>query len=221
VGNEGLVTRSVAPSAPARTLAAPVTFRSKFLVPLLVPLAVAATIVFYILNVSRVFLANGDALAVAYAAVITVAILAGGSALAAAPKLRSSSITLMLVGAFLVLLMGGLISIGAASSKAATATTQCAPVTQKIVIDAGVNNRLSYTPADPTVKAGCIQITMNIVTSSHTLQFDDPVAANAFRQLGVDLTSWAAVLPPGTYKFHCTIPTHEAGGMVGVLTVEP
>ncbi len=197
------------------------TFRSKFLVPLLVPLAVAATIAFYILNVSRVFLANGDALAVTYAAIITVAILAGGSALAAAPQLRSSSITLMLAGGFLVLLMGGLISIGAASSKAATSPTQCAPAKQKLLIEAGVNNALRYTPANPTVKTGCIQITMNIVTNTHTLQFDDPVAANAFRQLSVDVKSWAAVLPPGTYKFHCTIPTHEAGGMIGVLTVTP
>lgn len=150
------------------------TFRSKFLVPLLVPLAVAATIAFYILNVSRVFLANGDALAVTYAAIITVAILAGGSALAAAPQLRSSSITLMLAGGFLVLLMGGLISIGAASSKAATSPTQCAPAKQKLLIEAGVNNALRYTPANPTVKTGCIQITMNIVTNTHTLQFDDP-----------------------------------------------
>ncbi|HEX3866996.1 MAG TPA: hypothetical protein VHV78_09595, partial [Gemmatimonadaceae bacterium] len=51
----------VAVSDPVELAAPParVTFRSKFLMPLLVPLAVAATMIFFILNVSRVFLAVG------------------------------------------------------------------------------------------------------------------------------------------------------------------
>src|SRR5205814_9253447 len=100
---------------------------------------------------SRVFLASEGALAVTFASVITVAILAGGSALAAVPKLRSSTLTLMLGGGFLLLLMGGLISIGAASPKVASGPTQCAPVAQKLTIDAGAGGALRFAPQDPSV----------------------------------------------------------------------
>jgi plastocyanin len=198
-----------------------VTFRSKFLMPLLVPLGVTATIVFYVLNVSRVFLAAEDALAVTYATIITVLILAGGTVLAASPKLRSSSLTLLLGFAFLVLMMGGLISIGAASPKAASGPVQCTPPKTKLTIQAGVGGSLRYTPSAVTAKAGCIDITMEIVSSSHTLQFDDATAANAFPQLTASDKSWAGTLPAGTYRFHCTIPGHEQAGMVGTLTVTP
>jgi plastocyanin len=195
-----------------------VTFRSKFLMPLLVPLGVAATIVFYILNVSRVFLAVGGSVAVTYAAIITVVILAGGSALAASPKVRSSSLALIMGGSLLVLLMGGLISIGAASPKTASGPVQCKPVKSTLSIVAGANGALRFTPQDLTAKAGCIDIKITF-DGTHTLQFDDPAAANAFPLLDANLKSWAGTLPAGSYKFHCTIPGHETAGMVGTLTV--
>lgn len=194
-----------------------VTFTSKFLLPLVVPIGVAATIIFYVLNVSRIFLASQSALAVTYATIITVLILAGGSALAAAPKLRSSSLTLMLGSGFLVLLMGGLISIGAASPKGESGPVQCKPVTSKITIDA--LNTLKYAfPNGNTVKAGCVDITLTL-DGNHTLLFDTPPASNAFPELGATDKSWAGTLAPGDYKFHCTIPGHQAAGMVADLVV--
>jgi plastocyanin len=205
------------PAVPAE----PITFRSKFLMPLIVPILVAATIVFYVLNVSRVFLATGDAVAVGWASVITVAILAGGSALAASPRLRSSSLTLILGGAFLFLLMAGLISIGAASPTKASGPVQCAPVKATLPIKAGVGSALTFTPSTETVKAGCVQISLAIVAGAHTLQFDGGAAAQAFPLLDATQKSWAGTLPAGKYAFHCTTPGHAAAGMVGTLTVTP
>jgi plastocyanin len=210
------------PVAPdhAQPPAEPVTFTRKFLMPLVVPVGVAATIIFYVLNVSRVFLASDSTLAVVYASVITISILAGGSALAAAPKLRSSSLTLILGAAFLVLLMGGLISIGAASPEAASGPVECKPVTSKITIDAGTGGTLRFSfPKGNTVKAGCVDVTLDIVNGTHTLLFDTPPASEEFPDLTVNEKSWAGKLAPGEYKFHCTIPTHEAAGMVATLTV--
>jgi plastocyanin len=208
--------------APVAHPAAPVervTFRSKFLMPLLVPLAVAATIIFYILNVSRVFLAVGGSVAVTYAAIITIVILVGGSALSASPKLRSSSITLMIGGAFLLLLMGGLVSIGAASPKVASGPVQCSPVKATLTIDAGVGGGLDFVPNTPTVKGGCVKISLTESTGSHTFQFDDAAVASKFEQLTANQKSWAGVLPPGKWAFHCTVDSHAASGMVGTLTV--
>jgi hypothetical protein len=200
--------------------AEPVTFTRKFLLPFLIPIGVAATIIFYVLNVSRIFLASQDALAVTWAAIVTIAILGGGSALAASPKLRSSSLTLILGFGFLVLLMGGLISIGAASPKGESGPTQCTPVNSKLTIDAGNgSNPLRYTfPSGNSVKAGCIDLTLKL-TGSHTLQFDAAPASTAFPELNVGELAWAGTLPPGEYNFHCTIPGHEAAGMVATLVV--
>jgi hypothetical protein len=195
------------------------TFKNKFLLPLIVPVGVAATIIFYVLNVSRIFLAGQDAIAVTWASLITIAILGGGTALAASPKLRSSSLTLILGFGFLVLLMGGLISIGAASPKTASGPVQCAPVKSKITIIAGANNALRYTfPNGNTVKAGCVDISVTF-DGSHTLQFDTPPASNSFPLLTTNDKTWAGTLPPGDYKFHCTIPGHLAGGMLADLKV--
>jgi plastocyanin len=220
---EGAVATIEEPATPvapehAPVPADPVTFTNKFLLPLIVPIAVAATIIFYVLNVSRIFLASDNVLAVTYATIITVLILGGGSALAAKPEMRSSSLTLLLGGGFLVLLMGGLISIGAASPKGTAGPVACTPVAEKLTVVAGANNALRFDPSTPTEKAGCIQVSLTI-EGSHTLQFDDPVAAAAFPLLGVNQKSWAGTLPAGKYAFHCTIDGHAAAGMVGSLTV--
>jgi plastocyanin len=202
---------------PTRPVERP-TFRSKFLMPLIVPIAVAAAIIFYVLNVSRIFLANDDTLAVVFASVITVLILGGGAAFAASPKVRSSSLTLTLGGALLVLLIGGMISIGAASPSVAGGPAQCTPVAAKVTTTAGANNSLRFVPSDLTAKAGCVQITVKF-DGTHTLQFDGGAAANAFPTLDQNGPSWAATLPAGKYPFHCTVPGHETAGMVGTLTV--
>ena len=210
---------AVATTEPAPEPTEPVTFTRKFLMPLVVPIAVAASIIFFVLNVSRIFLASDSTLAVVWASVITLAILGGGSALAASPKLRSSSLTLMLGGGFLVLLMGGLISIGAASPKGESGPTQCTPVTSKLTIIAGANGALRFTfPDGSSVKAGCVDLTLKLL-GPHTLLFDTPPASNAFPELGANETAWAGTLTPGDYKFHCTIPGHEAAGMIATLTV--
>jgi plastocyanin len=195
------------------------TVLNKFVLPLVVPILVAATIVFYVLNVSRIFLATGDAVAVGWASVITVAILGGASALAASPRLRSSSLTLIIGGAFLFLMMAGLISIGAASPTKASGPTQCTPTKTKLTIQAGVGGQLLFKPTQAAAKAGCVQVTLAIVSSVHTLQFDSGAAAQAFPLLDGTQKSWAGTLPAGKYAFHCTVPGHAAAGMVGVLTV--
>jgi uncharacterized cupredoxin-like copper-binding protein len=194
------------------------TFRSKFLMPLIVPIAVAATIIFYVLNVSRIFLANDDTLAVVFASIITVVILGGGSALAASPKLRSSSLTLMTGGVLLVLLLGGMISIGAASPNVASGPAQCTAVTSKVTTTAGAGGALKFTPSQLTAKAGCVKVTVTF-DGTHTFEFTQGAASTVFPTLNQSQNSWAANLPAGKYPFECTIPGHASAGMVGVLTV--
>jgi Multicopper oxidase len=197
-----------------------VTFTGRFLVPLLVPFAVAATIIFYVLNVSRIFLAAESALALAFAIAVTLAILIGGAALSAAPKLRGSSITLVVSGGLLFVLVGGLISIGAASPKTASGPVQCAPVQRRLTIDAGAGGSIRFSfPQGSTIKAGCVDLKLQILGGSHTLQFDDAAAAGAFPELGIGTKSWTGVLKPGKYVFHCTIDSHAANGMVATLLV--
>ena len=69
------------------------------------------------------------------------------------------------------------------------------------------------------MKAGCVDLTLKILGGSHTLLFDTPPASQNFPDLTGSEPTWAGKLEPGEYKFHCTIPGHEAAGMVATLTV--
>src|SRR4051812_38944987 len=82
-------------------------YRERYLVPFLFPLMIVVGVVFYVLNVSRLFLASKGTAALVLASVMTVLILFGAAALAAAPKMRTSSLGLILVGVLVVIGGGG------------------------------------------------------------------------------------------------------------------
>jgi uncharacterized cupredoxin-like copper-binding protein len=117
-----------------------------------------------------------------------------------------------------VLLLGGMISIGAASPNVASGPVQCKPIKTTISLTAGANGALRFTPSTLTAKAGCVKITVKF-DGSHTFHFESGAAATAFPTLDQNQDSWAGQLPAGKYPFECTIPGHATAGMVGILTV--
>src|SRR5947207_13422428 len=75
--------------------------KTRFLLPLLVPLFSIAIVAVLVLNISRVFLAGDKDAALAIGITITLAILIGASIIAAAPRLRTSSLAMILRGVLL------------------------------------------------------------------------------------------------------------------------
>jgi hypothetical protein len=87
--------------APAAIEAGPVTpdpVRDRLVLPLLLPLAAMLAVFLSVVNISRVLLASGDNASVVVGTIVTVAILGGGAVISASPRLRSSTLVMLLAG---------------------------------------------------------------------------------------------------------------------------
>lgn len=214
------------------TPAAPVSnahpYRERWLFPLLFPLAIVVGVIFYALNISRIFLASKGSAAVIIAAVVTVAILFGAAALSSAPRMKTSSIGLITIGALVVILGGGWLNIGHSEQKKEAAVQLGAPVGE-VTIDAlpalkfdPSKVQVAFDPANPTQTVIAVTL-QDAGAGQHTLAFDDPtVIWNTIPEVnaaGDKKTEKAGFPAEGDYGFHCTIPGHKEAGMVGTMTV--
>src|SRR5215207_3698728 len=86
--------------------------KTRVLLPFLVPLLSIAIVAVLVLNISRMFLAGDKDVALALGIVITLAILIGASLIAAAPRLRTTSLAMILGGVLVVVIGAGLVSLG-------------------------------------------------------------------------------------------------------------
>src|SRR4051812_24337511 len=87
-------------------------YRERFLVPFVFPFLIVIGVVFFVLNISRVFLSTEGTGSVIIAAAITLLILFGAAALSAAPKMRTSSLGLIVAGALVIITGAGWLTVG-------------------------------------------------------------------------------------------------------------
>jgi plastocyanin len=153
--------------------------------------------------------------------VITLSILIGASIIAAAPRLRTSSLA-MVLGAVLVLVSGaGLVSLGPSLNDGHGGTTgYVAPTGPPVsTVTVVAESSLRFDSTNYSAKPGVVQINYT-GASGHTLAIQDPkfdgflltTDAGGPKTGKVDLT-------PGAYTLYCTVPGHEAAGMKATLTV--
>jgi plastocyanin len=195
--------------------------RDRLLVPLLVPLGVVGGLVFYVLNVSRVFLATGGGAAVAAATVMTIAILAGAAVLSSAPKLRTSTIALTVVAVLVVVTGAGWLTVGE-SEEHGEGEVSFTPVVARATLESG---NLYFRGLDPdTLPVGVTEFTIDNVDGTHTFEFDDPqvqVEGGRGDLAGPGEFSVAVRFPAaGEFTFFCGVTGHRAAGMEGSLTVD-
>jgi plastocyanin len=213
VESEALGSGGTAPDSPLKT---------RFLLPLLVPLFSIAIVAVLVLNISRVFLAGDKDVALVMGIVITLSILVGASLLAAAPHLRTSSMAMILGGVLVFVSAAGLVSLGPSLNDGEGGGGASVYATGKanstVTVDALAS--IQFNATQYTAKPGIVQIDYTGATG-HTLAFHDP-KLNGFllttdpggRKTGkVDLAA-------GTYTIYCTVPGHEAQGMHATLTVK-
>ncbi len=195
------------------------TYLDRYVFPALVPLISVAVIVFYVLNISRVFLSGKGTIAIVTAALITVAILAGSSALSSAPRMRTQSLAVFTAVALLGVLLAGYITVGHSQEKNGAAAVACTPVTATVKVTAEAT--LKFDKSTYTAKAGCVEIQYG-GAAGHTLAFDapgpqSPILASAAGSGSPTSFSWT--LTAGNYTIYCTVPGHRAAGMVATLVV--
>src|SRR5262249_21355838 len=150
-GGGGTATTAVLPipeDESAGTMSAPVSkehpYRERYVIPFIFPLLIVVGVVFYVLNVSRLFLATKGTAALVIASVITALILFGGAALSSAEKMKTTSIAMVTIGAIFAVLVGGTIVVGHADEKK-TATITLGPPVGSMTITVP-NNQLTFEP---------------------------------------------------------------------------
>jgi plastocyanin len=213
-------------SAPSRTH----PYRDRYFYPFIFPIMIVVALVFYVLNISRIFLATKGTTAVVIAASLTVIILLGAAVLSSATKMRSSSIGLIVVGALVVVTMGGFVTLGHSEQKKEVTITLGPPVG---VVNVTAEQSLKFTPAgtinvpfDPAGQGGYTVIKINYHDAppggTHTFDFDDPtVVWTPFEVSNANeiKTQDAGFPKAGQYVFYCAISGHRAAGMQGTINV--
>lgn len=199
--------------------------KTRLLLPFLVPLVSIAIVALLVLNISRVFLAGDKDAALITGIFITLGILVGASLIAAAPRLRTSSLAMILIGVLFVVSMAGLVSLGPSLNEGEGASAGYVKPTGKPVGTVSVKAGPGLTfdgvasTGNYSAPAGVVQIDYGGDTG-HTLAIQDPkfdgflltTDAGGPRTGKVDLT-------PGKYTIYCTVPGHEAAGMKATITV--
>lgn len=198
--------------------------RTRLILPILVPVLAVFAVLFFVINVSRVFLtSHTTAPAVIVATIVTLVILGGASALSGAPRTRSSPmwITVVIVG--IVVLGAGVLVVGHSEEHKVAATGYQAPAGPPVAqLDVDALPTLKFQATDFTVPPGVLQIRYVDKGGTHTLVFDDPKYAGfELKVSGQGDDQGKVDLAPGNYVIYCSIPGHREAGMQATVHVVP
>jgi plastocyanin len=222
---EGAGGTAVATRAPAALEAAHDAHReamtTRVVIPLVLPLITAAAILVYVLNLSRALLAGGKWGALAIASIVTVTILFGAAFISSRPRMRTSTLVMLISVLFLLVVASGLTTIGPSEEKQTAATGYIPPKGAPVdTLNVTALPTIKFNSTAYTVKAGIVQVNYIDGGGTHTLVFDSP-KLNGF-ELAVPggPKTGKVQLTPGKYTIYCTIPGHRALGMQATVTVQ-
>jgi plastocyanin len=195
--------------------------KTRILLPFLVPLLSIGIVAVLVVNISRVFLAGDKDAALVMGIVLTLAILIGASLIAAAPRLRTASLALILGGVFIFVTGAGLVSLGPSLDEGEGAAAGYVAPTGPAVgtVDVEALASIKFNADAFTAPAGVVQFDYSGATG-HTLAIQDPKFDGFLLTTDAGGPKTGKVqLAPGKYTIYCTVPGHEAQGMHAVLTV--
>ena len=198
--------------------------RTRLILPILLPIGAAVAMAVFVLNISRVFLAAGDTGAIILGASMIIVILGGATILSAAPRMRTSSLAMILIGLFFVLASAGMVAAPRTVSHPSGAgggnglVNPKGPAVATLQIQAFPS--LHFQATQFTVKAGIVNIQYVSEGGNHTLAFDDPKYASFLLMAPGGPTSAKVLLKPGSYVVYCTVPGHRQAGMQATIIAQ-
>ena len=194
--------------------------KDRLLLPFLLPVGAILAVALFAINISRIFLAasqDSKDPAVISAIIVTLSILAGATAIAAIPKLRTSTLVLTVCGVAAFVLLSGSLVLGSAENKVVKSAEPAGAADSKLEIDAS-NFKFQNTNFD--VPAGIVELDYRSNEGSHTLAFDEPQLSyvNLQAPSGKSVTK-VELVENQKYTIYCTLPGHRSSGMQATITV--
>jgi plastocyanin len=198
----------------------------RYVVPILLPVAVILGLVVFVLSLSRLFLSAHGHIPVIMATAILLLILLGATLLSkAAHRLRQSSIALVTIGFVFAIMFAGVVVLGHSEEKkeaAAPTLPSDLKTKQTLKIVAAPGGDLKFVPSNDKLKTGLATIEVEVAASGHTLALTDP--ETQFKTLNLDaqgakVSGVAYFGKDGSYEFICTVDGHAAAGMKGTIAV--
>ena len=199
----------------------------RYVVPIVLPIAVVVGIIVFIMSISRIFLSAGGHIPVIIGICILLLILLGSSWLAsAAHRLRQGSIAMVTIGFVIAIMLGGLLVVGKSEEKKNEGSTElaCSLKTKQTiqVVVSSPSGALKFTPNSNKATTGLALISGKVAGTGHTLAMGDP--ATQFKTLDFNAAgttvSCVAFFPhAGAYTYQCTVDGHAAAGMTGTINV--
>jgi len=199
--------------------------RDRYLTPLFLPLLAIGVVIFYVLNMSRLFLAGHGTGAVVVAVTVTLLILVGATLLAAAPRMRTSSVGLCMAGVLVLVLGAGWVTTSSAEEEKVeeVALGPAVGVVEIESFNLGFAPSSEPVPFDSEAAATVIEVRLsNRQAGSHTLKFEDPKVQATTLQVanqGDSVSEKVGFPGEGDFTFYCSIPRHREAGMEGTMTV--
>jgi plastocyanin len=195
--------------------------KDRLVLPLVLPWLCVLAVGLYALNISRIFLAGDSTSALIIGSIITVTILAGASIISAIPRLRTSSLAMIMGFVLVIVVSGGLLTLGPSlnDSEGGAASGYIPPKGPPVAtLDVVAGPGTKFNAKEYTVdKAGVVGINYTGQTG-HTLVFTDPKLAG-FELETAGKEKGNVELKPGKYIFYCNVTGHRAQGMQATLTV--
>jgi hypothetical protein len=215
-------TAAAAPTAVAPPAPPADSFKTRLLMPIVLPIASIFVVVIVALNISRLFLAGGKETgpAVIIATVITVGILVGAALLSAARHVRTSQLVLGLSLVLVLVLSAGLITFGSGEEKdeGGGSAAPTGPAVASFEVDALPS--LTFQADEFQTVAGINEIEYVDKGGTHTLVFSDPTLSYFGLAVPAGPFKGKVELEAGKeYDIYCSIPGHRAAGMEAIVKV--
>jgi plastocyanin len=195
------------------------------ILPILLPIVSAATIFFYVINLSRVLLTGGEWGSLVIVSILVLTILGMMAWISAHPNLRTGTLAVMVAVLFLFIGAAGLTTLGPSAPKTASSASGYkqptgAPVASVEVV-AQPGSALAFNATSFNTQAGVNEIKYVLGNGTHTLVFTETEFTGFELAVGgsKQTDSGKVDLKPGTYTIYCTIPGHRAAGMQATITV--
>ena len=150
----------------------------RYVVPIVLPIAVIVGLVVFVLSISRIFLSAHGHIPVIVASVILLLILVGATLLSkAAHRLNQSSLAMVTIGFIVAIMFAGVVVLGHSEEKkeAAVPTLPCNLKTKQIAEDRRcARRRLKFAPSNDHAKTGLATFEIAVAASGHTFAMTDP-----------------------------------------------